>query len=158
MNFICVMSENHDEIIDCLIGGIVVQLLIDSGSRFNILDEATWSYLQNSSASIRDVRRSNRSLSAYAQDSNLEILHEFDSTIQIPGTYKMMTATFLVVKHGRKSLLGRESSKALGVLRLGLSLSQVNCVETLVPFPKIKGNYLTIVPLSSVNDYRVTLL
>lgn len=144
LNFVNAIGETHDEIVNCEIGGIPVQLLIDSGSKYNILDESTWKYLKTGAAKMYNERTSSKVLSAYAQNTNLSIICEFEAVVQIPNRTGKIEATFLVIKGGRRALLGRDSSKILGVLRLGLQSLDVNMVKTIVtPFPKIKGRLVS---------------
>lgn len=37
---------DNDEIIDCMIGGVHTEMLIDSGSKYNLLTNSTWERLK----------------------------------------------------------------------------------------------------------------
>lgn len=120
--------------------------MIDSGSKYNIIDESTWVYLRNKGATIKNIKPSNKKLSAYAQDGELNIMCTFNASIMIVDTAssKPIDACFYVVKGGRQNLLGRETAKQLGVLLIGLpSVINSGAVQLITDkaetFPIIKG-------------------
>ncbi|XP_055681809.1 uncharacterized protein K02A2.6-like [Lutzomyia longipalpis] len=141
-----------DERIWCRVGGVLVEMLIDSGSSQNIIDEATWTYMKNNDAVIQEVEGEARSiLRAYAQNDPLQILKVFKAEIAIAeGNDKLLkTATFYVIKGGSLCLLGRYTAKLLGVLILGLPSTQDHFIgqmeeKRITPFPKMKGIKLVI--------------
>lgn len=146
LGFIYTISDNHDELIWCNVGGVKIEMMIDSGSKYNIIGEPTLEYLKKNGAKMSNERSSSISLVAYAQPSALKIYCVFDAKISISdlegkgGTQ----ACFHVVQGGRKSLLGRDSAKELGVLRVGLPSTkmeeEINQLKgSAAPFPKIKG-------------------
>lgn len=145
-SFIFAISDNHDELVWCKVGDVIIEMMIDSGSKYNIIGESTWTYLQNKGANCEDIKQSDKSLSAYAQNRELKILCTFSARIMVidSGSSTNITACFYVVKGGEQNLLGRETAKQLGVLLIGLpsvinsgAVQQVSeCAEK---FPKIKG-------------------
>ncbi|XP_055692859.1 uncharacterized protein K02A2.6-like isoform X1 [Lutzomyia longipalpis] len=142
-----------DEYIWCKVGGILIEMLIDSGSTHNIIGENTWKYLKKSGIFAQNMTKSvTKQLKAYAQSSPLEILGSFEAEVVIQdvnGELKS-TATFYVVKGGSQPLLGKATAKALGVLMLGLPSKQhsgicaVQAQQGSKPFPKIRGISLMI--------------
>lgn len=145
-SFIYAISDNHDELVWCKVGNVLIEMMIDSGSRYNIIDEATWVYLKNREAVMEDIRPSTKSLSAYAQNGQLNIVCTFNARITVvdTSTCKLIDACFFVVKEGKQNLLGRETAKQLGVLLIGLpSVINSGCIQHLTEnvekFPTIKG-------------------
>nr|CAI5850825.1 unnamed protein product [Callosobruchus analis] len=132
--------DNDSDII-CTIGGVPVQLVIDSGSKCNIINDRTWTHLKNSKAVVfNQIKKPDKMFMAYASNNPLEVLGSFEAHISGIGPTKL--ATFYVVKHGLKNLLGKETAKSLGVLQLGITnLSQINTVSN---FPKFKDIVVTI--------------
>uniref|UniRef100_A0A1B0D7X9 Peptidase A2 domain-containing protein n=1 Tax=Phlebotomus papatasi TaxID=29031 RepID=A0A1B0D7X9_PHLPP len=53
-NFIFNIGEG-DEYVCCKIGGVLVEMLIDSGSTHNVLDEKTWEYLKKNGVRITNA-------------------------------------------------------------------------------------------------------
>lgn len=125
-----------DEIIECRIGGQALLMVIDSGSRFNLVSEKDWAVLKNNKAVIWNIRsNSSNQFKAYASDQILKVTCVFDAPIAINSDSETV-ATFYVIENASQSLLGRETSTKLKVLRLGLN---VNRIEEVKPFPKMKN-------------------
>lgn len=146
-SFIYAISDNHDEMIWCKVGHVLVEMMIDSGSKHNIIDELTWGYMQNKNAVINNVRPSNKHLSAYAQRGTLDIICTFDADIAVvEGNVRSFSTSFYVVKGGEQNLLGRDTAKQLGVLLIGLpSVTNIESVQHVCDnaaekFPVIKGS------------------
>ncbi|XP_058837536.1 uncharacterized protein K02A2.6-like [Topomyia yanbarensis] len=149
-SFIFAISDNHDELVWFKVGQAVIEMMIDSGSKHNIIDERTWEYLRDKNAHITNIRPSTKRLSAYAQSGTLIITCTFDAEINVVDEAKEagITANFLVVKDGKQNLLGRETAKQLGVLLVGLpsvigstvpnSVGEITGKDT-DKFPTIKG-------------------
>lgn len=136
------IGDNHDELLWVNIGGVLVEMLIDSGSYFNILNTSTWNKLKIAKANIYDQGESNKQLKAYAQKDKLKVLCVFKAKLSVEGqTPKTFTEeVFYVIEGGSQNLLGRNTAKKVGVLKLGLfavdeSSNDVNDSEA---FPKIK--------------------
>lgn len=145
-SFIYAISDNHDEMIWCKVGHVLVELMIDSGSKHNIIDELTWGYMQNKNAVVKNVRPSTKHLSAYAQRGTLDILCTFDADIAVvEGKNHSFSTSFYVIKGGEQNLLGRDTAKQLGVLLIGLpSVTNIESVQgisenAVEKFPVIEG-------------------
>lgn len=136
----CVTStEEAGNVIDCVLGGVKVKALIDSGCKCNLIDEKTWSELKTRNADIRNERReSNKVFKAYG-GHELSVIRVFDAYI-LTGNIGTNT-TFYVIAGGGRFLLGRDTAQVLGVLRMG---TNVNFVREECQFPKIKGIMVNI--------------
>lgn len=132
------ISSDHEmnETISCHIAGRPISMIIDSGSKFNLLSTEDWAKLQENKSALFNIRsKSNNNFRAYASDKLLRVLYVFEAPIYI-GHMPEKIATFYVIENGRQSLLGKDTAIKLNVLRLGLN---VNKVEELAPFPKWKN-------------------
>nr|XP_019531789.2 uncharacterized protein LOC109403417 [Aedes albopictus]XP_029732326.1 uncharacterized protein LOC109403417 [Aedes albopictus] len=113
-----------DEFIWLKLGGVMTQMLIDSGSRKNIIDGSTWDWLKSQNIAIRNATKSvDQKFRAYGTNSrSLDAIGMFDSTIEIPnGDHQARCdARFYVVRDGNQPLLGKDTAKELDVLRLGV--------------------------------------
>ncbi|XP_055596046.1 uncharacterized protein LOC129746422 [Uranotaenia lowii] len=136
-----------DEFLWTKIGGVLVQVLIDSGSSKNIIDDTTWEYMRRQDVKSWIPRYvPNTTLRGYGREAKpLKIIHVFEAIISVEsGTNNCKTtAMFYVVEGGLQSLLGKETAIRLGVLKLGLANleNSINAVapELKRPFPKIKN-------------------
>lgn len=113
---------NHEEYIWCHLGGILTKMLIDSGSRYNIIDNKTYDCLKANNAKLTNEGPSDKKLTAYGQSNPLKIVCAFQAEVKIIDIDKVHTVVgdFFVVMNGRQTLLGCESALKLGVLRIGM--------------------------------------
>ncbi|XP_055714344.1 uncharacterized protein K02A2.6-like [Phlebotomus papatasi] len=136
-NFIFNIGDG-DDLIWCKIGGILTEMLIDSGSAHNIIDEHSWEYLKKSGIKVRNMNKTvHRELRAYAQTKPLEIIGSFEADILIADVDKDLVAQakFYVIRGGTQPLLGKITAKLLGVLVLGLPSTRQNQVNQLEDNP-----------------------
>ncbi|XP_036334769.1 uncharacterized protein K02A2.6-like [Rhagoletis pomonella] len=129
-------SASMNEIIKCQIGGHEVAMIIDAGSRFNLLSQQAWDELNCSKAVMWNIRtESVNQFKAYAANQLLKVLYVFEAPVAV-RKHSESIATFYVIKYGKQSLLGRDTAIQLKVLKLGLG---VNSVEIVEPFPRISN-------------------
>ncbi|XP_054736166.1 uncharacterized protein LOC129243060 [Anastrepha obliqua] len=107
-------SDTGDEMIRCSVGGQTIDMVIDSGSRFNLISEGDWSKLRNGQAVVWNIwSHSPNQFKVYAADKLLKVLQVFDAPIA--AAHAEMIATFYVIEKGSQSLLGRDSAAVLPV-------------------------------------------
>lgn len=133
-----------DEYLWTKVGGVLIQVLIDSGSSKNIIDDTTWQYMQKHG--VKSSVPSNiptTVLRGYGPNAKpLEIVHIFEASIEVEAMDNKLgtTAMFYVIKGGQQSLLGKETAKCLGVLKIGLP-NPINALTSVEKrsFPKMKN-------------------
>lgn len=145
-NFVNSLSDNHDELVWFKVGNVLIEMMIDSGSKFNVISENTWKYLCTNQASVRRISSSNKKLKAYGQQKPLEIICTFEAELSINDSGKKLhTSTiFYVIKGVTHNLLGKESALNLGVLFIGLPSSRMQDIgqiesQSVEEFPYIHG-------------------
>lgn len=141
-----------DELLWVKIGSVLVQMLIDSGSSKNIIDDTTWRNMQKQGVKYWVPKHEpNTVLRGYGRDAKpLTVSKVFESSISVENTVHAgeQLATFYIVVGGSQPLLGKDTAKLLGVLAIGLW--NINCgVNALVPmdkrpFPKMRNIKLSI--------------
>lgn len=128
-------SGSNTNVIKCEVGGVDLDLLVDSGSDANLIPDSVWESLKQAKIVVRQCTKgSSRILKGYASDSPLPIIGTFVAEVKVGNC--SAEAEFYVVKGGQRSLLGDSTSKELGLLKVGLDAYQVTG-ET-KPFSKIK--------------------
>lgn len=151
-NFIFSIGEG-DEFLWVTIGGVLLQVLIDSGCQKNVIDDVSWDKMKSQAIEVTNRRaHSDQSFRAYGRSSKPLIVKEvFEAKIEVQDHEKRIScdATFYVIEGGTQPLLGRTTAKDLGVLTLGLPSTNPPEVYTLRaeqkhPFPKMKGIKLKI--------------
>lgn len=103
-------ANDTDELVWAKIGGVLVEMQIDSGVQSNIIDDRTWNMMiQNGVDVIGSERRPDRKFKAYAQKDCLTVNKMFDAEISIADGSKVLKAVarFYVVVGGPQPLLGK---------------------------------------------------
>ncbi|KAG5865353.1 hypothetical protein JTB14_037363 [Gonioctena quinquepunctata] len=128
--------NKEDELIECKVEGIPLTLLIDSGSKANIINGRDWEVLTKRQAVVWNIdSQSKNILKPYAAQQSLDIRHQFQTTVGTSDRREIITS-FFVVDEGEFSILGKDLAKRLGVLKLGLG---VNCIQDVSVFTKVKN-------------------
>ena len=137
------------EKIDVTVGGVEVEMLIDSGANTNVIDKNLWSKLKQDK--IKCVsRKSDKKLYAYGSKQLLNVLGTFSALVRVEG--KEIEAEFVVINGEGAALLGRETAIQLGVLKLGTRIYTVTSSET------IMSDYKEIFEgVGKLKDYQVKL-
>lgn len=105
------------DMVECLIGGVKVNLLVDSGCISNIIDESTWKSMKEKKVMVKETKRgSDKQFRAYGDKAPLTVLGSFKAIIQIGS--EVSEEMFYVVKEGNMSLLGSNTAKDLKVLQI----------------------------------------
>ncbi|CAK1596120.1 unnamed protein product [Parnassius mnemosyne] len=130
---------DDDATIDCQVGGVNIKMLIDSGSRSNIINDKTWVYMKRSKVIVSNQQKSSdKTFLAYGAKHPLKVLGSFDAQIKV-GPKSLLTK-FYVIENGSRNLLGKETAISLDVLKLGFV---VNSIEE-KQYPKFKDVQLNI--------------
>lgn len=118
-------TGNDSNIIECEVGGVHIDMLVDSGAEVNLVSEAAWEVLKAKGVRVKvSEKGSKHVLKGYASDQPLVILGTFVADIVIGQ--KQAEAKFFVIKSGQRCLLGDSTAKELGVLKIGVNISQVD--------------------------------
>ncbi|XP_022815233.1 uncharacterized protein K02A2.6-like [Spodoptera litura] len=134
-HYIFNMNDDDEATIKCEMGGVKLNLLIDSGCKLNLITEKTWEDLKKKKVfCINQVKGSNKTLYAYGSNSPLNIKGSFETDIKV--NQKSERTTVYVIQKGSRDLLGKETALRLGVLKLGIGINDI--VESPKPFPKFK--------------------
>lgn len=136
---------DEDVLINCELGGVNVDMIIDSGSKCNIISGETWSFLKSHNIEVQNqIKTPNKKFMAYGSQVPLTVLGSFEAAIKIGSNSKK--AVFYVVRDGERNLLGKDTAVALGVLKIGLGVNAV--ADKTTAFPKFKDVTLEI----SINE------
>lgn len=106
--------------IDCKVGGVTLTLLVDSGTSSNIIDRPNWDILCSRKAVLTFQKNTDKVFKAFASSVSLPVLGYFTATLAAGG--KEILAKFYVLDITARCLLGAESAKALGVLKIGMEI------------------------------------
>lgn len=141
----------------CIVGNIEQQVVVDSGTRYNVVDRQTWAELK--AKNIETIHRQKEvdiGFNAYG-GTKLKFLGMFKAKIEIAGKHTI--ANFYVADEVGKFLVGYETGFELKILKIGVDVNQIEPVS-MQKLSKIKGVLIEI-PLKSdvsgvIQPYRRT--
>ncbi|XP_062713858.1 uncharacterized protein K02A2.6-like [Aedes albopictus] len=129
-------SGNKANMIACCIGGVSCDMLVDSGADCNLVTPEAWNKFKEAGIKVySSTKGCDRKLKAYGSENLLNVSGSFVADIRVGQ--KCVKAEFFVVTGGQQCLLGDETSKLLGILKVGLDVNKVT--EEVKPFSKISG-------------------
>lgn len=124
---------NTDADILCDIGSVKIKMLIDSGSKYNLITNQTWTKLKEKGVTYLSPNKNpGKTFLEYGSKTPLDILGSFVKTIKVNNRGE--TAPLNVITNEFRHSLGKNSAVKLGVLKLGVDVNQIENE----PFPKFK--------------------
>lgn len=112
-------SENK---IPVSVGGVKVEMIVDSGSDMNIIDNDLWRQLKNQKMKYCSSK-CEKKLYAYTADTPLDTVDCFEAEIQAGD--RSVEAEFVVIKQKGEALLSGSTATKLGVLKIGLNIQNI---------------------------------
>lgn len=131
-------------LINCRLGSSsAIRFLIDSGADVNVVGGEDWRQLkmeyESGLVKLEPIEISfNRGLRAYAANEPMKIDLAFRATVGVVGSSNTVLAEFLVVKDGKRSLLGRSTASDLELLFVGAQVNKCEILNEKI-FPKMPG-------------------
>lgn len=117
------------------VGGVALDMLVDSGADANLVTSEAWEKLKQSGVRVSNsTKDSERSFLSYGSTIPLAVRGKFTAEIKIGD--RVSVAQFYVVEKGQTCLLGDATAKELQVLKVGVNL---NRVEESEPFACINN-------------------
>jgi len=103
------------------VGGVKLDMLIDSGATSNVVDEQTWEMLKHNKVKCEShVAPPDRKLWAYGCSEPLALKGIFNCATSVCG--RSVQSEFIVIKGKGAPLLGKDTAMKLGVLKIGASV------------------------------------
>ena len=115
-------NESH---VNIELGGIMVEMMIDSGASANIIDENLWQYLKSKNIKCASTTKVDKPLYRYGSSEPLKVLGKFKCQARL-GT-KELPIEIIVYKGKAPSILSRKTSIEFGILKMGLNINNVSC-------------------------------
>lgn len=144
------VNNDDEELIPCHVGGVDIVMLIDSGSKHNLIDDTTWELMKLRDVKIHNERTdSTKQFLAYGKIP-LKLVTAFNAVLEIDDAGKLLQTetTFYVIEKGQQPLLGKVTAQLFGVLRIGLPSAQMNAINNVdisrKACPKMKGIKLSL--------------
>jgi hypothetical protein len=114
------------------VGGIPVQMIIDSGATCNIIDQNLWEHLKLENIRCESTK-CKPNVYPYGSEEPLPVLGKFTANVTV-GKTSLNNVEFIVIEGSGQALLGRATASDLGVLKLGQNVHTIsNSVDTKQP-------------------------
>lgn len=138
----CISTINEvDSTVKCTIGQVEATAVIDSGSKYNLLDYQTWTRLKSKNVVVSNQQKgSSKSFKSYGGHA-LTVIGVF--TAHIKAGSNETTAEFYVMKDVGKILIGRETATRLKLLKIGYDVNHIG-EKSNKAIGKIKGVMIDI--------------
>ena len=104
----------------------IINVIVDSGASCNLMSEEVFDLVTEGSAKLLEC---NRKVFAYASVEPLQLKGKCNLNVCIPQTKKSLRAKFYVTQGKAATLLSREASELLGVLRVGVSVNNCDVIK-----------------------------
>lgn len=128
------------------IGGITLTMVIDSGSKYNLLSESTWKELKLKGVAVSNQRETtNKVFKAYG-GHELPQLGVFAAEIAIGKCRKL--ADFYVICGVGKVLIGRDTAIEMDILKINIAVNEIDTKAEGHHLEKIK-NVVVDIPIKA---------
>lgn len=108
------VGGTDEELITCRIGGVDVVMLIDSGSKHNLIDDTTWNLMKLRDVQISNLRTDNsKQFLAYGKIP-LKLVTAFDAVLEINDNEKVLKieTSFYVIEKGTTAFVRKNHCAA----------------------------------------------
>ena len=106
------------------VGGVKLDVLMDSGATHNIIDEDTWMYLKSKAITCTSsAKPAGQQLYTYASTRPLQVKGTF--TCDVRAGRGQALADFFVIKGKGIPLLCKQTAMKLGMLKIGVNIAAV---------------------------------
>ena len=107
------------------IGGVPVNMIIDSGASCNVVDRNQWEYLKMNSVKCVSTKTTKR-IYPYGSTQPLSCAGTFTAEVTVGGDQKLENVEFVVIEGEGQPLLGRDTALKLGILKLGPVVNSIH--------------------------------
>nr|XP_058952093.1 uncharacterized protein K02A2.6-like [Pocillopora verrucosa] len=119
-----VTNKGQSNMLKLSVGGVELEMLVDSGATNNIIDECTWEDLKAKKIKCKSQAAPvDRKLYAYASSKPLPVKGSFTCEVLV-GRGRVQTE-FLVIKGKGIPLLSKDTAMRLGVLKIGVDIATI---------------------------------
>lgn len=119
----CISDREDSNSVKCKIGNIETKAIVDSGSKFNLMDENSWAEMKGKNILVSNQRKETSKIFTAYGGHTLTIIGVFEAKIEI-GCHHVM-ADFYVIKGDGKLLLGRDTAMMLGILKIDCDVHNI---------------------------------
>ena len=113
-------SGEAQNTVEMLIEDKPINVIIDSGANCNLMSEGVFEFVKGGNASLLEC---DKRVYAYASNEPLQLRGKCNLIVEVPQTRKSLNVEFYITRDKAATLLGRDTSELLGVLRVGVPIN-----------------------------------
>ena len=139
------------------VGGIPIDMIIDSGASCNVVDRKLWEHLKRRKIQCMSTCYLHN-LYPYGSKEPLQVAGKFTAQVAV-GEKLADSVDFTVIEGEGPALLGRDTAMSLGILKLGL---EVNALNGMVDGPEGQSSILDQYPnccngIGKLKDFQLKI-
>lgn len=119
----CISSSGGENKICCVIGGISIEGIVDSGSKYNLMGQHLWEDLKAKRIVVMEQQKETGKVFKSYSGHILPTLGVFKTKIELGE--KLEIVEFYVVKGNGKLLIGSDTAMVLGILKIDCSVNKI---------------------------------
>ena len=101
-------DRSGSEMVDLQVGGVILnEVVIDSGSSCNVIDQKTGEELKLKGVKCKSVKTNQQKLYPYGTSEPLDMLGKFKASVNLAEKY--VTAEFIVICNEGRPIMGRKT-------------------------------------------------
>lgn len=120
----CIHSGDPGNTIECKIGQVETKAIVDSGSRYNLMDHKLWHELKTKKIVVSNQQKDTDKVFKAYGGHPLPVVGMFEAQIEVNG--KQTNAEFYVIKEKGQFLIGWETATILGILKIGHTINTID--------------------------------
>ena len=113
-------SGEAQNTVEMLIEDKPINVILDSGANCNSMSEGVFEFVKGGNASLLEC---DKGVYAYGSNEPLQLRGKCDLIVEVPQTRKSLNVEFYITRGKAATLLGRDTSELLGVLRVGVPIN-----------------------------------
>lgn len=144
------MIGKIDAAVKATVGGVLLEVLIDSGSTCNVISTSTWKFCKSQNIKCKRIKV-NSSVYPYNSITPLPVVEKFLCEVKVGKC--SCPAEFYVVQGDCQSLFSINTAKDLHILKLGVTLQQdIQALQVTPRQPEVQPKRKSILQGSSTQN------
>lgn len=127
-----VSKTPKEDLLPVTVGGVELMMLVDSGSKCNIVDTDQWEKLKKGKVKCISKRASKKLIPYGDTSPPLEVIGTFQVRVTVSNGKSVKDTEFVVFNGKGIPILGKETAEKLGVLKVGLNVNTVKAKVNMI--------------------------
>ena len=131
---------------------------VDSGASCNLMSETVFNSINRDGNSDIQLRRCDKRVYTYASTRPLPLMGKCQLKVTVPETGMCKAAEFIIVKGDHPTLLGKQTSQEIEILKIGIGVNQCSTSDRDGALSELRQKYPRVFSgLGTLKDYQLRL-